>query len=74
MTADCNRTEDVSLEHICDWMSSCTHHSDMDAPQYVYTDVYSNVAVAWMFCYTLHSDIDTPQYVRGYVPSDHPCI
>ena len=33
------KTEDVILEHFCDWMSYCTHHSDMDAPQYVHADV-----------------------------------
>ena len=42
MTADYNRTEDVSLEHICDWTSYCTHHSNMDVPQYVHADVQSD--------------------------------
>jgi len=30
MIAEYKRTEYVSLEHICYWMSYCTHHSDMD--------------------------------------------
>jgi len=38
--AEYNRT-DVSLEHICDWMSYCTQHSDMDAPHYMPIDVPS---------------------------------
>jgi hypothetical protein len=49
MSVDYNRTEDVSWEHFFYWMSYCTHHSDMDAPQYVHVDVLSDVAVAWMF-------------------------
>ena len=32
MNADYNKTEDVSLEHICDWTSYCTHHNNMDVP------------------------------------------
>ena len=36
----------------------------MDAPQYVYVDVPSDVQVAWMFYYTHHSDMDAPQYVH----------
>jgi len=42
MIADYNRTEDVSLEHICDWTSYCKHHSDMGAPQYVHVNVHSD--------------------------------
>jgi len=34
-------TEYVSLEHIYDWTSYCTHHSDMDAPQNVHVHVPS---------------------------------
>jgi hypothetical protein len=40
MIAEYNRTH-VSLEHICDWMSYCTFHSDKDAPPYVHIDVPS---------------------------------
>jgi hypothetical protein len=40
MIADYNLA-DVSLEHVCDWTSSCTHHTHMDAPQYVGVDVPS---------------------------------
>jgi hypothetical protein len=65
-----NRTEYVSLEHFCDCMSFCTHHSDMDAPQYVHVDVFSDFAVAWMFYYKHHSDMDAPQYVHVDVLSD----
>jgi len=39
MIADYNRSEYVSLEHVCGWMSYCTHHSYMDAHQYVQVDV-----------------------------------
>ena len=39
MIADYNRTEYDPLEHICDWMSYCIQHSDMDGPQYVHVDV-----------------------------------
>jgi len=45
MIADYNRTEYASLEHIYEWMSYCTHHSDMDAletPWYVHLDVNSD--------------------------------
>ena len=42
MDTDYNRTEDVSLEHICEWTSYCTDHSDMDAPQYVHVDLHSD--------------------------------
>jgi hypothetical protein len=38
-----------------------THHSDMDAPQYVHADVLSDVPVAWMFYYTHHSGMDAPK-------------
>jgi hypothetical protein len=69
MIADYNRTEYVSLEHACDWMSYCRLHSDMDTPQYVYVDVLSDVPFVWMFYYTLHSDMDAPQYVHVDVPS-----
>jgi hypothetical protein len=41
--ADYNWTEYVSLKHVCDRTSYCTHHSDMDAPQYVHVDVLSAV-------------------------------
>jgi hypothetical protein len=40
MIADYNKTY-VSLDHICDRMSYCTHHTHMDAPQYVHVDVSS---------------------------------
>ena len=39
--ADYNRTEYVSLDDVCGWMLYCTHHSHMDAPQYVHVDVSS---------------------------------
>jgi hypothetical protein len=45
-----------------------THHSDMDAPQYVYVDVPSDYLRLWMFYYTLHIDMDTPCYVHVDVP------
>jgi hypothetical protein len=71
MTADYNRTY-VSLEHIFDEMSYCTHHSDMDAPQYVQVDVPSGYLYAGMFYYIHHSDMDAPQYVHVDVPSVYP--
>jgi hypothetical protein len=37
-----------------------THHSNMDAPQYVHADVPSDDSVAWTVYYTLDSDMDTP--------------
>ena len=33
MIDEYNRT-DVSLENVCDWISYCTCHSDIDTPQY----------------------------------------
>jgi hypothetical protein len=45
MDADYNGTGDVSLDEIFDWMSYCTHDSDMDAPQYVYIDVASEYLI-----------------------------
>jgi len=73
MTADYNGTDNVSLEQICDWMSYCTHHSNMDAPQNVHVYVLSDVPVACMFSYTQHSSMDTPQYVDVDVSSDYFC-
>jgi len=64
MDADCNRTEYISLEHICDWTSYCTHHNDVDPSQYVHADVHSYVPDAWMLYYTHHGDMDTPHYVH----------
>jgi len=60
---------DTSLDHICDWMSYCIHHSKMDAPQYVHVDIPSVYMFYWMFYYTLHIDMDAPQYVHADVPS-----
>ena len=45
-----------------------THHSDMDAPQYVHVDVPSDVPVAWMFYDTYHSNVDASQYEYIHVP------
>ena len=71
--ADYNRTGDVSLDHSYDWTSYCTHHSDMDDPQYVQVDVPSDVADSWMFYYTHHSDMDGPQYAHDNVHSGAIC-
>jgi len=38
-----------------------THHSDMDAPQYVHVDVSSDYFCQRMFYYTHHSDMYIPQ-------------
>jgi len=46
-----------------------THHSNMDAPQYVHTYVPSDCMLYWMYYYTHHSNMDAPQYVHCYVPS-----
>ena len=70
MIADYNRTEYVSLEHSCDWMTYCTHHSDMDGPHYAHTDVFSDYFCQWMFYYTHHSNRDAPQNVHVDEPSD----
>ena len=70
MTADYNRT-DVSLEHICNWTSYYTHHSDMDAPQYVHVDVPSDIEVVWMFYYKHHSNMDAPHCVHEDVISSY---
>jgi len=48
------------------------HHSDMDAPQYVYADVPSDLEVDWMFYYTHHSDMNVPQYVTPGAVSNRP--
>jgi hypothetical protein len=71
MNADYSSTEDVSLGYICDWMSYCTHHSDMDARQYVQVDVPAHYLRVWMFYYKHHSDMDVPQYVDADVPSGY---
>jgi len=63
MVADYNRREYDSLEYICDWMPYFTHHSDMDAPQYVHVDVPSDSLCPWTFYYTYHSHMDATQYV-----------
>jgi hypothetical protein len=68
-----NRTEDVSWEHFCDWTFYYTHHNETDAPQYVHSDVSSDIAVAWMFYYTYHSDMDAPQNGHVDVLSDYLC-
>jgi len=46
-----------------------THHSDMDAPQYVHVDEPSDEQVDWMFYYTHHRDMDAPQCVHEDVIS-----
>jgi hypothetical protein len=74
MDANYKWTEYVSLEHICDWTSYCTFHSDMDAPWSVHVDVPSDIPVSCIFCYTHHSDMDAPQYVHADVPSDYLCL
>jgi len=48
-------------------MSYYTHHSNMDAPQYVHVDALSVAAVAWMSYYTHHSNMAAPQYVHSDV-------
>jgi len=48
-----------------------THHSDMDAPQYVHADVLSLAVVERMFYYTHYSDKGAPQYGNVDVPSDY---
>ena len=70
MNADYNRTEDVSLEHICNWMSCCTRHNSMDVHQYVHADVLSHVSDAWMFYDIHYRSMDVHHYVHVYVPSD----
>jgi len=46
-----------------------THHTDMDALQYVHVDVTSAYFFQWKFYHTPHSDMDAPQYVHVDVPS-----
>ena len=71
MTAEYNRTEYVSLEYICDWMSYYTHHSDMDSLQCVRVDVTSDYFCHCMFYYRHHNGVDAHQYVHADVPSDY---
>ena len=71
MGADYNRREYVSLEHVSDWTSYCTHHSNTDAPHYGLADEPSDYLCYWMFYYTHHINMDAPHYVYGYVPSDY---
>jgi len=40
-----------------------THHNDIDATQYVHTDVRSNYSCYRIFCDTHHSNMYVPQYV-----------
>jgi hypothetical protein len=37
----------------------------MNIPQYVHTDVLSNVLLAWMFHYTHHKFMDSTRYVNS---------
>jgi len=53
MNADYNRP-DGSLEHICTWMSYCTHHSDMDTPQCAKVYVHSGVLFHYVLLHTSH--------------------
>ena len=46
-----------------------THHSNMDAPQYVHPYVPSDYVLLHVLL-THHSKMDAPQYVHPYVPSD----
>jgi len=48
-----------------------THYSNMDAPQYVYADVSSDVPVPWRFYYKHHRNMDAPQYVHADVYSGY---
>jgi len=73
MIADYNGTEYVSLQKICDGIPYCTHHSDMDAPQYVHVDASSDSFCQGTFYYTHHSHMDAPQCVHADVSSDHFC-
>jgi hypothetical protein len=50
-------------------MLDYTHHSDVDAPQYVHVDVSSAYPFDQMFDYTHHSHKDALQYVHADVPS-----
>jgi hypothetical protein len=68
MDADNKSRGDVSLELVCHWTSYCTHHSDMDAPQYVHVDKFSDVPFSWTFSYTIHTYVDAPQHVHVDVP------
>jgi len=54
------------------WMCYYTHHTTMDAPQYVHVDVSSGYSWTWKLYYTYHTDMDTPQYVNADEPSDVP--
>ena len=47
------------------WVLYCTHHSDMDALQYVCVDVPTSNFWYWMFNCIHHSDIDALLY--GYL-------
>jgi hypothetical protein len=71
MDGDYNWTGDVSLKHVCDRMSYCTHHSDKDVPHYANVYVPSSNWCYWMFYYNHHSDMDVPQYVLADVSSGH---
>jgi len=71
MVADYKRTKYDSLEQFCDWMTYCTHHSDMDLPQYVHIDEPSDSLCHCMFYYKHHSYKDAPQYVHVDVQSDY---
>jgi len=46
-----------------------THHSNMNAPQYVHRYVPSDYALLNVLL-THHSNLNAPQYVHRYVPSD----
>jgi len=52
---DNNMRGDISLEHTCDWLSYCTHHTDMDDPQYVEDDAPSDYRYQWVLYYSYHS-------------------
>ena len=47
-----------------------THHSNMDAPQYVHPYCTFRLYALLNVLLTHHGNMDAPQYVHRYVPSD----
>ena len=55
----------VPSGYLLHWMCHYTHHRNMEIPQYLHTDVISNVLLTWMFHYTHQRFVDSMHYVNS---------
>jgi len=61
----------VCSEHSYYWMTSYTHHTYVDAPNYVNTDDYLTQTEDQTLHDTPHSSMDAPHYVSVEVQSEY---